>query len=76
MKFKIGDKILPKKDGVFSNQRNGGIQTIIEKYKYIDYDWLTNKGLLYKESDIELVETVPKVIEVYGIVKFCKEHYK
>jgi hypothetical protein len=77
MNFKIGDKIIPKVDGRFGNQRYYGLQIIDEVFPrngFSDFDYGTKQGFLYKENDIEFwnASCIHKQIKEYGIVNFMR----
>jgi hypothetical protein len=84
-KFKVGDKVRVKyRDSTDSRLLNNRIGIIVEvkslgflgTYVILDIESELEKISGIWVNEIELVESVPKVIDVYGIVKFCKEYYK
>ena len=64
IKFKIGDCIIPKNNGRYSNQRTWGKQ-IITDYGHNGYTWLTDKGFMYNDGDIEFAVEQKKIVTVY-----------
>jgi len=85
MKFKVGDKVKIRwlRMSISAEQYNGQVGTILrchsnDRGNYYSLDIDLRRGGIW-ESELELVEARKKeikIIEEYGISKFCKEVYR
>ena len=78
MKFKVGDRIKVVQHGPFNHLISvgdiGTITDIRDNMYFIDF--IKEQQILYVDTYGIIVLLEKREIKQFGIVKFCKEHYK